>query len=106
MLIGTDDGDYQIVRQPVDGTASRVVARVPEGLGQVARVDRMQLAGELLPDLRVTEVGGPERGPWPEWWWALLTVAVAVAGWLVVRAVRRRGTSGVEPAAVPRGRPA
>ncbi|MGW4466207.1 hypothetical protein [Micromonospora sp. NPDC004704] len=90
VLVGVEGSDYEIVQRSVDGVTTRTVARLSQGVGRIARVSGLQLAGGLVPDLRITEVGEVDRGPWPRWWLTLVVAFVVVIGLLVHRAVRRR----------------
>ena len=90
VLVGVADEDYEIVERSVDGATARTIARMPQGVGQVARVDGVQLADGLLAESLVIDVDDADRGPWPRWWNVLVTAAIAIAGWLVIRAARRR----------------
>jgi DNA-binding beta-propeller fold protein YncE len=71
-------GDLTAV--PVDGAAPRTLARF--GFGKPRDI---QLAGERLDEVRVADVGRPDRGPWPLWWratvGAFLLALLALAGW-------------------------
>ncbi|MFI6761603.1 hypothetical protein ACIBF5_20940 [Micromonospora sp. NPDC050417] len=91
VLVGVEGGDYEIVERSVDGGATRTVARAGQGPGRIARVDALQLAKGLLGDLRVAEVGDPDRGPWPRWW-TVSVAALVLGGCWLVRPVRRRVT--------------
>ncbi|RKR92017.1 hypothetical protein BDK92_6449 [Micromonospora pisi] len=105
VLVGVEGGDYEIVERSVDGAVTRTVARAGQGPGRIGRVDGLQLAKGLLEDLRVAEVGGPDRGPWPRWW--IVSVAALVLGgcWLI-RPLRRRVTRMLAGSAAPVDRPA
>jgi hypothetical protein len=90
LIFSAGSGDSLIVERPIGGGAGRTVSRLPNGLLSLGRVDRVQLAAELVPPAVIRKVGDPARGPWPTWWRVVLGVAVVTVGLLVVRWIRRR----------------
>lgn len=98
LLLGVDDdGAYQLVETPVDGSAPHTVSRIGHGVGDLAWVSGMELATRLIADAEIRG-GGAERGPWPGWWrmsLAAATMIVAGVAWLIHR--RRRKVQPVAP---------
>ncbi|MEO3818166.1 hypothetical protein [Plantactinospora sp. B24E8] len=93
VLLGVEGRkDYEIVRRSLDGT-TRVLSRAGQGIGQVARVDDLRLAGGLVTDLRTGDPGDPDRGPWPRWWRVLVAAGAGLVAWSLFRWVRRRRTT-------------
>ncbi|MBD0292181.1 MAG: WD40 repeat domain-containing protein [Jiangellaceae bacterium] len=61
--VGHDPERWWLTAVPVDGREPRRLTWIPGG-GQYG-VGRFQLASVLLPDVRVREASGMDRGPWP-----------------------------------------
>jgi hypothetical protein len=60
-------------------------------VGRLARVDRIQLAADLVARADVRDVAGADRGPWPRWWRITLGALVLVVGLVAWRLVVRSG---------------
>jgi hypothetical protein len=93
LLIGIDGSrDYRIAETPLRGGEPRTVSRLPQGIGNLASVGRLQLAGALVGTATITDAGGVERGPWPWWWRITLAVLILLVAWTLWRRFRSTGT--------------
>jgi hypothetical protein len=70
---------------------ARSISRLSDGFLRLLAVRDAQFATGLVADAVVRDPGSPRRGPWPWWWRLTLGSVIVFAGWLVWRAMRRRG---------------
>lgn len=85
-------GAYELSRVPLDGAAPRSLMRISDL--QSYGVGRFQMASAAVADLRVTDAGDVDRGPWPPWLRGGLALLVGFLAWLVARLVLRRRSAG------------
>ena len=86
----------RIVTTGLDGQPTSTLTGRDPDLGENLHVGYLQVAYQLLGEVRSRPAGDPDRGPWPPWLRVLLggclTVVVVTVGvplWLVRRRHRR-----------------